>query len=205
MYAQEEEFLGIDVSVFQGNINFNKVANNGIEVVYIQACSGTDFIDPNYESNYQGAKAAGLKIGFYQFITAANTTQAAEQAQFFYNLVKDKSIDCYLAMDFENFGNLSSAQVNEIATVYLQTLESLAGYPPVIYTDVNNAVNLWDEELAKYPLWIAQYGVKEPQSLGIFSSWVGFQYSDVEVYHMLCKKGIPYGIYQGNIIQRYLP
>ena len=48
-----------------------------------------------------------------------------------------------------------------------------------MYSDTSNAMNIWNQSIANYPLWIAEYGVSQPQNNGKWSSWVGFQYSDV--------------------------
>lgn len=184
-YAQEISetatriYHGIDVSVYQGDIDYEQVKAYGIEVVYIRAGEGSDYIDPAFERNYENALNAGLKIGYYHYITASDTTEAAAQAEFFYSLIKGKTIDCYPAMDFEAFPGLSDAEINEIALTYLETLSRLLGYPAAIYTDVNNIETLWDSSLSQYPLWVAEYGTGTPQRIGAWADWSGFQYSDM--------------------------
>ena len=68
---------GIDVSEWQGNINFEGVKNSGIEVVYIRASEGFNYTDPYYFKNYNGAKQYGLKVGFYHYVTARNTRRSS--------------------------------------------------------------------------------------------------------------------------------
>ena len=109
-------YHGIDVSQWQGNIDFDAVSESGIEIVYIRAGQGSGYTDPYFRSNYEGAKAAGLKIGFYHYVTAQNTAQAVQQADFFYSLIKDKTIDCRPAMDFESFPGLDNREINAIAS-----------------------------------------------------------------------------------------
>ena len=58
-------YQGIDVSSWQGNIDFASVKNSGIEIVYIKSSEGSNYIDPYFERNYQNAKANGLKVGFW--------------------------------------------------------------------------------------------------------------------------------------------
>ena len=67
-----ELYNGIDVSGWQGYIDFSKVKNAGIEVVYIKASEGTRTKDPYFELNYENAKANGLNVGFYHYLTATN-------------------------------------------------------------------------------------------------------------------------------------
>lgn len=171
-------YQGIDVSVYQGDINFEQVKAHGIEVVYIRAGEGSGYIDSRFEQNYEKARNAGMKIGYYHYVTAVNTEEAARQAEFFYSLIKGKTIDCYPAMDFESFGGLSKAEVNEIARTYIETLSRLLGYSAAIYTDVYNIETLWDSSFSAYPLWVAEYGTGTPENIGAWDDWSGFQYSD---------------------------
>ncbi len=155
----EVKYQGIDVSGWQGNINFEEVKNSGIEIVYIKSSQGSNFVDPYFERNYRGAKEAGLKVGVYHFITARNIDQANIEATFFSNLVKDKSIDCKLAMDFEVFGDLSNREVNEISNAFLESVKSQTGKDMIIYSDLYNSARTFSKELAEeYPVWIAFYG-----------------------------------------------
>lgn len=177
--SNDELYDGIDVSEWQGKIDFKEVADSGIEVVYIRASEGTDYIDPFFKENYEQAKANGLKTGFYHYVTARTTEEARQEARFFVSNIKGTKPDCKLAMDFEVFGDLSVAEINEISKAFLTTVEELSGKECVIYSDAYNAKETFDEELArKYAIWVADYFVEEPASNGKWSSWVGFQYSD---------------------------
>lgn len=184
-FAQETDgratriYQGIDVSVYQGDIDFGLVRAYGIEVVYIRAGEGYDYIDPYFEQNYTNALNAGLKIGYYHYVTASNIEEAQAQAEFFYSLIDDKTIDCYPAMDFESFPGLSVEEINEIGAAYMERLSSLLGYTASIYSDVNNIETVWDASFSQYPLWVAEYGTGMPQSIGNWEDWSGFQYSDM--------------------------
>lgn len=184
-FAQETDgratriYQGIDVSVYQGDIDFGLVRAYGIEVVYIRAGEGYDYIDPYFEQNYTNALNAGLKIGYYHYVTASNIEEAQAQAEFFYSLINDKTIDCYPAMDFESFPGLSVEEINEIGAAYMERLSSLLGYTASIYSDVNNVETVWDASFSQYPLWVAEYGTGMPQSIGNWEDWSGFQYSDM--------------------------
>ena len=81
--SSNEQYQGIDVSNWQGYINYEEVKRDGIEIVYIKASEGTNYKDPYFDVNYQNAKNNGLKVGFYHFLTAINTEEAEEQAKFF--------------------------------------------------------------------------------------------------------------------------
>ena len=170
-------YEGIDISSWQKNVNFSSVKKSGIDIVYIKSSEGTRYIDPYFESNYKNAKSNGLKVGFYHYVTARNVTQAKEQANFFARVISGKEIDCKLAMDFENFGNLYVSQINEISKVFLETLESVTKTSPIIYSNAYSAREIFSSSLNKYPLWVANYGVSKPGSNGKWSSWVGWQYT----------------------------
>jgi len=169
---------GIDVSGWQGTIDYAEVKNAGIEIVYIKSSEGFSYTDPYFETNYTQAKANGLKVGFYHYVTARTTEQAEEQARFFASVVSGKNPDCRLAMDFESFGDLSVEEINQISQVFLETTQNLTGKDMVIYSNVSNARGVFSQELANsYPLWVAEYEVSEPVENGKWDTWVGWQYT----------------------------
>lgn len=170
---------GIDVSAYQGYIDYERVKNAGIEVVYIKSSEGTTLEDPYFRTNYNNAKANGLKVGFYHFIRARNEEEAREEAEFFARVISETNPDCRLAMDFEVFGDLSVEEINRISFAFLQKIQEITQKECVIYSDAYNARNTFSRELAeKYPLWIAEYGVETPVDNGKWEYWVGFQYTD---------------------------
>lgn len=175
--SSDKIYLGIDVSSWQRSINFSAVKSSGIDIVYIKSSEGKSYIDPYFESNYLNAKSNGLKVGFYHYVTARSVEQAREQAIFFARVVSGKQSDCRLAMDFEDFGSLSVSQINEISKVFLETLENVTGSEVVIYSNSYSARTIFDIELTKYPLWVANYDVSQPNSNGKWDFWVGWQYT----------------------------
>lgn len=177
--SNDQIYEGIDVSEWQGRINFEEVADSGIKIVYIRASEGTDYIDPYFRENYEKAKENGLKTGFYHFLTARTVEEAQEEAEFFVSNIKGLEPECKLAMDFEVFEDLSTEEINAISKAFLESVETLSGKECVIYSDAYNAREIFDEELAeKYAIWVADYFVEEPENNGKWSSWVGFQYTD---------------------------
>lgn len=178
--ASQPVYEGIDVSTYQGNIDFARVKKAGIEIVYIKSSEGTYLVDPQFRNNYNKAKENGLKVGFYHYVRAKNTQQAIAEAEFFHSVIKGTQPDCRLAMDFESLGELSKEAVNEISFAFLQRVQELTKKEMVIYSDAYNARTKFSVELAQqYPLWIAQYGVSVPSSNVNWGSWIGFQYTDV--------------------------
>lgn len=171
-------YQGIDVSGWQGNINYAEVKNSGIEIVYMKSSEGTSFVDPYFNQNYTNAKANGLKVGFYHYLIARSNEEAIEEARFFVSVISGKEPDCRLAMDFESFGNLSVEEINQIGITFVRTVENLSGKEVIIYSNTNDARNVFSGELTNYPLWVAQYEVEQPTPNGKWSTWAGWQYTD---------------------------
>lgn len=69
-------YQGIDVSRWQGSINFPLVKNSGIHIVYIKSSEGRTYIDPYFEKNYSEAKSNGLKVGIYHYVTAKSVRRS---------------------------------------------------------------------------------------------------------------------------------
>ena len=172
-------YEGIDVSGWQGNVNYAQVKNSGIEIVYMKSSEGSNFVDPYFNQNYTNARANGLKVGFYHYVTAKTNEEAVNEAKFFVATISGKEPDCKLAMDFESFGSLSIEEINEIGITFVRTVENLSGKEVIIYSNTNDATNIFSGELTNYPLWVAQYEVEQPTPNGKWNTWAGWQYTDV--------------------------
>ena len=168
---------GIDISQWQGYIDFSQVSQSGIEIVYIRAGEGASYTDPFFERNYERARAAGLKVGAYYYVTARDASQARLQAHAFAVLLSGKTFQCRPAMDFEDLYGLDNAQIREIARVFLESLETYTGKKPVIYSDISNARRL-DASFSSYPLWAAEYGTGSVEDPIYWETWSGWQYTD---------------------------
>lgn len=173
-----EQQEGIDVSQWQGNIDFEQVAASGVRAVYIRSSMGSGYVDPYFEQNYDRAKEAGLHVGFYHYVTARTVSQARYQAQFFINTVKDREFECRLAMDFEDLIDLSNEEINRIGLAFVQAVEEFGGREAVVYSDVSNAQAVFGGELTGYPLWVAAYGQSLSSVQTNWPSWAGWQYTD---------------------------
>ena len=168
---------GIDVSSWQRSIDFEQVKNEGIDVVYIKSSEGRTLRDPYFERNYEMAKANGLKVGFYHYVTARTIEDAIIQAKFFASVIEGKEPDCKLAMDFESFGNLSIDEINQIGLTFMRTVEEITGKETVIYSNTYNARTKFEGEITNYPLWLAQWQVSKPSDNGKWDTWAGWQYT----------------------------
>lgn len=167
---------GIDVSVYQGDIDFRAVKADGIEAVYIRASYGVDGVDENFRRNYEQAKAAGIPLGFYHFLDARFPAEAQLQARRFAQLIRGLDYQCRPVLDYELTSALSSQRATDIARAFLEALETELDVRPMVYCDVSNARRL---DLGDYPLWIAEWDVGSPDlRFTAWDSWTGWQYTD---------------------------
>ena len=81
--SSNPQYQGVDVSDWQGYIDYGQVRASGIEVVYIKSSQGSNIKDPYFDINYENAKANGLKVGFYHFLTATNTRGSGTRSSIF--------------------------------------------------------------------------------------------------------------------------
>lgn len=172
-----EEYEGLDVSVWQGTVDFMEVKSDGKQIVYIRAGYGLSE-DTMFRTNSKNARDAGMRMGFYFYVTAQDVSEAKAQAEYFASLISNEPYDCRPAVDFEIFTGLTDEECIEIALAFSETLANKTGETPLFYTDVDHVEYLWGDRLTDYPLWVANYDVSEPESVGAWNSWVGFQYSD---------------------------
>lgn len=184
---------GIDVSQWQGAIDFEAVARAGIEFVYIKASEGIDLVDPFFYRNYANAKNAGLPVGFYHYLTARSASAARQEAWHFTSVTEGLSGEGKMVMDIEDLGGLTREEINEIALSFMQGVEEYSSKQAAVYADAYNASSVLEADLAVYPLWIAQYGVDEPDMDNPWGTWAGWQYTDL---------GRVSGI-QGNVDRNY--
>ena len=166
---------GIDVSNWQGNINFAAVKNSGIQVVYMKASEGNYYRDTYLDQNYSNAKAQGLKVGFYHFFRS--NVDSAAQAQYFVNCIQGKESDCRLAIDIETTEGYGRDAISSKCVTFLEEVKRLTGKDVVVYTYTNFINNYLNSSLSVYPLWVAHYGVDTPGDNCVWNSWVGFQYA----------------------------
>lgn len=169
---------GIDVSAWQRDIDWGAVKGSGVDIALIRSSEGESVVDAYFERNYAGAKAASVAVGFYHFMTAETVEEAIRQADFFISVIDGKEADCLLALDVGGGSRLSNEEITAVASAFLGHVEEKTGLGVMLYTDAWAAKARFGESLAKYPIWVANYGVEEPEANGKWAYWVGFQYSD---------------------------
>ncbi len=170
---------GIDVSQWQGYIEFEAVRRAGVELVYIKASEGTESVDPFLFRNYANARNAGLRVGFYHYLTARTEEEAKAEAYHFVETVEGLVNDARLVMDIEDIAGLTREEVNQVAGAFLQAVQEHSGKQPAVYAGADNAARVLGEEFAVYPLWIAEYDVDEPTMNHPWETWAGWQYTDM--------------------------
>ncbi len=174
--------LGIDVSKWNGSIDWNAVKNSGVSYVIIRcgyrgSSQGTLIEDPKYRTNIQGAAAAGLKVGVYFFTQAVNEIEAVEEASMVLSLVKGYNISYPIFLDVESSGGrgdgISKETRTAVCRAFCQTIKN-SGYAAGIYANktwLNERID--SGQLGAYRIWLAQYASK-PTYAGRYDIW---QYS----------------------------
>lgn len=172
-------YNGIDISNWQGSVNFAAVKNSGVQIVYIKATEGNFYIDPYLQEYYDGATNNGLLVGFYHFFSPS--ISASSQASYFSNAIRGMKSDCKLVLDLEETGGYWPATLSSMSNQFLEDVQANTGLDVALYTYASFANNniVPGYGLEKYPLWIAEYGTSAPESNPIWgSSYAGWQYSD---------------------------
>lgn len=172
-------FQGITVNEFSSDYDFESAKNSGIGAVILRATAGDDYVDARLGEAAKAVADAGLRLGFYHYLTAENADEARSQAQFFANTIAGYNDNLRPAMLFGTLDGLSTETANAIASAFLSTVESATGVTPVVYTDYQSANMLYNRSIAqRYPLWVIDEGNVDAPNAGNspWSSWTGWQY-----------------------------
>jgi lysozyme len=164
---------GIDVSHHQGDIDWNKVAGEGIQFVYIKATEADDFIDKKFKSNWGGAKNEGIKTGSYHFYSLAYP--GAVQAKNFISVVPTTTDQLPPAIDLEYVGNSKQRPAKEEFQVELNEfifqIEKHYGQQPILYTTYDFYDDYLGPEFGQYRIWIRSVYLKPKND-----NWYIWQY-----------------------------
>ncbi|AIG25135.1 hypothetical protein EGH10_10670 [Brevibacillus laterosporus] len=163
---------GIDVSKWQGEINWNQVASDGVRYAFIKATEGTSLVDRKLKENAQGANRAGIKVGYYHFAHPDLSAQA--QAEHFVQTVKGLPCDMPLVLDIETDKGLTPAQITAFCLAFLTHVKGHTGKTPMIYTGAYFAKRNLGKALAGFPLWVAHYNTNQPMLNPTWSRWAVF-------------------------------
>lgn len=172
---------GVDVSVYQGNIDWPRVANAGIKFAFIRESDGFHQ-DTKFERNWTEAKAAGVVRGAYQYFRASR--DGAEQANAFLSRLTADSGELPLVADVETLDGVNRAKLQTELAKWVATVANRTGRAPMIYT----APGLWNgwhmpASFSEHPLWVAHWTTAtHPRLPAGWSDWTFWQYrSDAAV------------------------
>ena len=176
---------GIDVSKYQGEIDWRKVKNAGMDFVIVRASFGWSKgqEDPFFNRNVIGAQAAGLAVGAYHYSYAPTMAQARKEAELFYRTIQRHRLEMPVYLDLEEPGQarLGKAALTEIAAAFCTSMEERK-YLPGIYTNLYWLENKLDLSKLPYTLWLAHWA-PAPGYGGEFGLW---QYSNKGQVEGIC-------------------
>ena len=171
--------MGIDVSKWNGTIDWSAVKNSGVNYVIIRcgyrgSSEGSLIEDPKFTANIKGATAAGLKVGIYFFTQAIDEREAVEEASMVLNQVKNYTISYPIFLDVESSGGRADSISKETRTAvckaFCQTIQS-EGYTAGIYANktwLDSKIDV--SALSAYKIWLAQYA-STPSYAGRYDLW----------------------------------
>ena len=165
-YGGDDVSLGIDVSRWQGDIDFDKVKAAGCEFVIIRLGGlddGENYTDRVYAQNIQNAKAAGLKIGIYWHAEESNAEEVKKSANYLKSVLGNEKLDFPIAYDWEDFANFQTYgmnlyDINDCFNMFADEMKS-AGYDTCLYSSKNFLETVWTNENG-YKVWLANYTSK---------------------------------------------
>lgn len=192
-----EYLQGIDVSRYQGKMDWEKAKNAGVKFAFIKATEGLNYTDPQYRQNVNGAKDAGIPFGIYHFwrSTVAPISQC-DNIMRAYDYLDD---DVPIVLDVEVFDGLTPSQNKGILQLLIQGIFDRVNFLPTIYT----RKSIWDANVEEYsrwkelPLWVAHYGVSKPAIPRDWQDWMVWQYTSNG-------SGVEYGTEKDNIDLNYV-
>lgn len=175
---------GIDISSWQGEIDFEKVKESGIDFIIIRCgfsstSNGKISIDQYFERNIKEANKYDIPVGIYYYSTAKTEKEAAKEASFVLNKIKDYEVVYPIIYDFESFDknrvkNISDERINNNAKTFLKYIEE-HGYEAMLYSNLNDIKNNWNmDNFGDYKIWLAHY-TSNTNYDGRYEMW---QYSD---------------------------
>ena len=176
-HKSNDTLVGLDVSKWQGKIDYAKVADAGIDFVMIKVggtngIGGEYYVDPKFKENIEGFLEQGIQVGVY-FYSYANSIEAAKrEAGFVLSQIKDYNVTFPIAFDWENWSSfnkfgISFKTLSLCANTFINTVEE-SGYMGVLYSSKNYLEKIWDT--MDNDVWLAHYTDKTDYS-GKYVMW----------------------------------
>lgn len=170
--------IGIDVSGWQGDIDFEKVKSSGVEFAILKVggtfgIEGEYYLDSKFKQNIEGFNRVGIPVGIYFFSYAKSKENAIRDAEWVYDQIKEYKIDLPVVYDWENWSfynefNLSFNNLTKNAEAFLDTLSD-KGYKGMLYGSKNYIDKIWLKQ--KYPIWVAHYTTDKSISYEEYAYW----------------------------------
>jgi lysozyme len=187
---------GVDISHWDGDIDWAALKKSGISFVYIKATQGLEDVDPMFEQNWKNARKHGIRRGAYHFFDPDSDGEA--QARHFLKTVKLRKDDMITAVDVEVAASRGSEQLVSELQKWLKTVEQQVKHKPMIYCDVP----FWNEhvkaDMGEYPLWLAQWEDEEkPNELPMgWQDYAMWQYSATGTVHGINHSSVDLNIWK---------
>lgn len=182
LIAEKYELQGIDVSHYQGDIDWKTIEGQNINFAYIKATEGSSYIDECFEKNWKAAQKTGIWIGAYHFFSFDSPGRS--QAASYIDTVGKLSGKLAPVIDVEYYGNKAEKPLEKEAVIrelkeMLVALEEHYHIKPIIYTTYKAYYDFIKDEFKEYPLWIRNVYFTPFINLG--NSWTFWQYTDTAV------------------------
>lgn len=189
---------GIDVSHYQGRIDWSEVAQMnirgiGIRFCFIKASEGISLNDGRFSANWQDAKNAGITRGAFHYFTAG--IDGKLQAKKFLDIVPLEKGDLRPVLDIEKANGLTRATLVRSLSDWLQVVEQRCGKKPIIYTGANFYADYLEGDFDDYPLWVAHYFA--PLGPRIGRPWQFWQHSEQGSMNGISTK-VDFNVFNGN-------
>ncbi|HCO62775.1 MAG TPA: hypothetical protein DIT49_05130 [Clostridiales bacterium] len=188
-YQEGHSAIGVDVSSYQGEIDWQQVADAGVEFAIVRVglrgyTQGGLMEDNNYVKNLEGALAAGLDVGVYIFSQAVTTQEAVEEAEFLLERIAGYSITYPVVYDWEEqqaegsrTAGLPGSVQTDCAAAFCERIAQ-AGYQPMVYFSPTKAYEELElERLTDWPFWLAHY-TQDWQATTFRYHFAMWQYTD---------------------------
>lgn len=167
---------GIDVSSHSGEVDWVQVRDQRFSFAVVKASEGVDLPDPEHDAHWQQLTATGMLRGAYHFYVTEDDPDA--QADLFLATARLEPGDLAPVVDVEVIGHHTPPGLADRLQRFLDRLEEAYGVPPIIYT----TARFWDAHLpatfGRYPLWVAEFEVDEPNLPHGWDRWHLWQYED---------------------------
>jgi len=168
---------GLDLSAHNGDVDFQRLAEDSIDFVMLKATEGTTFQDPKFQINYSKARGAGIKaVGAYHFFRF--DTDGEMQAMNFLNSLRGKTLDLPAVIDIEEWGNPKHISTDDIVERLCALINYLHqnGHNVMFYTNKDGYERFLKDRFDEYPLWICSFS-NPPLDEDDNDRWSIWQYS----------------------------